>query len=483
MKKNTQHNGQFDKQSIRRSGLRFFAFAAVLGLVSFMAPASWSQEAFPSQIHVAAGERATDRILNVGIGRSVVINLAEDAADVLVSNPQIADAVLRTPRRIFVLGNTAGQSRLVLFGRSGRELASFDIRVEKDTSDITRIIRRLIPGTSVQAESINGKVVLSGTAKSTLEAQQAADIAAKFQGDETGSSIVNLIAVSGSDQVHLKVTVAEVERSIIKQLGVSFQANLGAGNFFPFGSNFPNFNVNPSIVNQATGGVTFSSGTSSLTAQVEALQRDGVIRTLAEPTLTATSGENASFLAGGEFPIPIAQEDNQISVEFKKFGVGLDFTPIVLTGGRISLRVKTEVSELSNEGAVSAGGITISALKVRRAESTMELPSGGTLVMAGLLEESYQQAVEGVPGLMQIPVLGALFKSRDFLKQQTELAVFVTPYVVKPVAAQKMVRPDKNLFAPSDAEAIFLNRLNKIFNPAGEQAQGTYHGQVGFIYK
>jgi pilus assembly protein CpaC len=220
-----------------------------------------------------------------------------------------------------------------------------------------------------------------------------------------------------------------------------------------------------------------------LTAQVEALQRDGVIRTLAEPTLTATSGENASFLAGGEFPIPIAQEDNQISVEFKKFGVGLDFTPIVLTGGRISLRVKTEVSELSNEGAVSAGGITISALKVRRAESTMELPSGGTLVMAGLLEESYQQAVEGVPGLMQIPVLGALFKSRDFLKQQTELAVFVTPYVVKPVAAQKMVRPDKNLFAPSDAEAIFLNRLNKIFNPAGEQAQGTYHGQVGFIYK
>lgn len=457
------------------------ALLAALAIVQ--TPSVSAQENFPSQIHVAAGERASGRILNVGIGRSVVINLAEDAADVLVSNPEIADAVLRTPRRIFVLGNTAGQSRLVLFGRSGRELASFSIRVEKDTSDLTRIIRRLVPGANITAESINGNVVLSGTAKSTVEAQQAADIAAKFQGAETSASIVNLIAVSGSDQVHLKVTVAEVERSIVKQLGVRFSGTISTGNFTPFGDNVPGFNVNPSIVNQATAGVTFTSGATSLTAQIDALSRSGVIRTLAEPTLTAISGENASFLAGGEFPIPIAQDGNEISVEFKKFGVGLDFTPIVLSGGRISLRVKTEVSELSNEGAVSAGGITISALKVRRAESTLELPSGGTLVMAGLLKESYQQAVEGVPGLMQLPILGSLFKSRDFLKSQTELAVFVTPYVVRPVAQQKLARPDKNLLAPSDAEAIFLNRLNKIFNPNGEAAEGTYHGQVGFIYK
>lgn len=482
-KKNTDirfiNSGNFYRQLVCLSCL---TVALLVGLISAPEPAA-SQEAFPSQIHVAAGERATDRILNVGIGRSVVVNLAEDAADVLVSNPEIADAVLRTPRRIFVLGNTAGQSRLVLFSRSGRELASFNIRVEKDTSDITRIIRKLVPGTNISAESVNGNVVLSGTAKSSLEAQQAADIAAKFQGAESASAIVNLISVSGKDQVHLKVTVAEVERSIIKQLGVSFSGSVTAGNFRPFGSFLPNFNVNSSITNQATGGVSFINGTGSFTAQLEALQRDGVIRTLAEPTLTAISGENASFLAGGEFPIPISQDNNSISVEFKKFGVGLDFTPVVLSGGRISLRVKTEVSELTNEGAVSAGGITISALKVRRAESTMELPSGGTLVMAGLLKESYQQAVEGIPGLMQLPILGSLFKSRDFLKNQTELAVFVTPYVVRPVAPQKVVRPDKNLFPPSDAETVFLNRLNKIFNPGGEAAEGTYHGQVGFIYK
>ncbi len=464
--------------------LRRFAAAAVLFGTLLGAPlqGALAEGNFPSQVHVAAGERASGRILNVGIGRSVVINLAEDAADVLVANPEIADAVLRTPRRIFVIGNTAGQSRLVLFSRSGRELASFDVRVEKDTSDMTRIIRKLIPGSDISAESINGSVVLSGSAKSTLEAQQAADIAAKFEGAESASQIVNLIAVEGKDQVHLKVTVAEVERSIVKQLGVQFQGTVGTGNFSPNGSLVPNYTVNPSIVNQAAVGLQFVSGATNIQAELQALQREGVIRTLAEPTLTAISGENASFLAGGEFPIPIARDDNEITVEFKKFGVGLDFTPVVLSGGRISLRVKTEVSELSNEGAVSAGGITISALKVRRAESTMELPSGGTLVMAGLLKESYSQSIEGVPGLMQIPILGALFKSRDFLRNQTELAVFVTPYVVRPVAVSKLVRPDKNLMAPSDAETIFLNRLNKIYSPGGN-AEGTYHGQVGFIYK
>ncbi|WP_209016946.1 type II and III secretion system protein family protein [Roseibium aggregatum] len=466
--------------------LRKLVAAAVIAGAFFPAVPTVAQAEgnFPNQIHIAAGERANGRLLNVGIGRSVVINLAEDAADVLVSNPEIADAVLRTPRRIFVLGNAAGQSRLVLFGRSGRELASFDLRVEKDTSDLTRIIRRLIPGSRITAESMNGSVVLSGSAKSTIEAQQAADIAAKFQGANAASEVVNLIAVEGKDQVHLKVTVAEVEREIVKQLGVQFAGQFGIGNFVPYVSSTPSFLVNPSILNQSLGGVEFASGASSLAVELEALQRDGVIRTLAEPTLTAISGENASFLAGGEFPIPIAQDDNEVTVEFKKFGVGLDFTPIVLSGGRISLRVKTEVSELSSDGAISVtGGITISALKVRRAESTVELPSGGTLVMAGLLKESYKQSIEGVPGLMQIPILGALFKSRDFLREQTELVVFVTPYVVKPVAASKMVRPDKNLIPPSDAETVFLNRLNKIFSPGGEAVEGEYHGQVGYIYK
>jgi len=440
---------------------------------------------FPKSVHVAAGERSSARLLRVGLGRSVVINLAEEVADVLVSNPEIADAVVRSKHRVFVLGNKAGQANLVLFSRSGRELASFNLRVEPDTSDLTAIIKRVIPNSNIRAESVNGNVILSGTAKSMADAQRAADLAARFTGDggEGTKPVLNMISVSGKDQVHLKVTVAEVERSIIKQLGVRLSGTVGFGNYTGSLNSPTDFPINTGVISRAAGGIGFLAGGTSIAAQIEALQRDGVIRTLAEPTLTAISGENASFLAGGEFPIPVAQSTDTVSVEFKKFGVGLDFTPVVLDGGRINLRVKTEVSELTNDGSVSAGGITISALKVRRAESTMELPSGGTLVMAGLLKESYKQTIGGIPGLMQLPVLGALFKSRDFLRQQTELAVFVTPYVVSPVAVSKLVRPEKNLSPANDAETIFLNRLNKIFSMSGGEVPGTYHGQVGFIYK
>ncbi|WP_346900315.1 type II and III secretion system protein family protein [uncultured Roseibium sp.] len=443
-----------------------------------------ARDSFPKQVHVAAGERVSERLLRVGLGRSVVINVAEEVADVLVSNPEIADAVVRTQHRVFVLGNKTGQANLVLFSRSGRELATFNLRVEPDTSDLTALIRRAVPKSNIMADSMNGNIILSGTARNTGDAQRAADIAARFAGNGVkASDVLNMISVEGEDQVYLKVSVAEVERSIVKQLGVNLSGTIGVGNYTGGFNNSATFPVNSSIVSQAIAGGNFVAGGSSLSASIEALQRDGVIRTLAEPTLTAISGENASFLAGGEFPIPVAQTDGDISIEFKKFGVGLDFTPVVLSAGRVSLRVKTEVSELSSDGAITTGGITVSALKVRRAESTIELPSGGTLVMAGLLQESYKQSINGIPGLMQLPVLGALFKSRDFLRQQTELVVFVTPYTVNPVAASKLARPDKNLMPASDSETVFLNRLNKIFRRPGEPETGTYQGQVGFIYK
>ncbi|NVK36209.1 MAG: type II and III secretion system protein family protein [Rhodobacteraceae bacterium] len=472
------------KQVVQRAlfGAAVLAFAGI-GLSVTASTQSVASDNFPTQIHVAAGETVKGRILTVGKGRSVVINFAEQIADVMVSNPAVADAIVKTQRRVVVIGNDAGQANLVLFGRSGRELASFNLRVEPDTSDLTALIRRVLPRTNIMAEALNGSIILTGTSSNTADAQKAADVAAQFAGGGDAAKVLNMVTVEGSDQVHLKVTVAEVERSLIKQLGVEMGASIGIGQHAIKFNNNNSFNVNSSIVDQAAIGSSFATGATSVTTNIEALQRDGLVRTLAEPTLTAISGENASFLAGGEFPIPVSATDGEISVEYKKFGVGLDFTPIVQSGGRISLRVKTEVSELSNDGAVTSGSITLSALKVRRAESTIELPSGGTLVMAGLLKESYRQSLNGVPGLMQIPILGALFKSRDFLRQQTELVIFVTPYTVKPVAASKLVRPDKNLQPPSDASAIFLNRLNKIFRGSSNAVAGTYHGDVGFIYK
>lgn len=477
-------NGKEKAMTSRWLAIALLAGQLLLGAVpGIVTPAS--AQNFPKSVSIAAGERAGERILRVGLGRSVVVDVAEDVADVLVSEPEIANATVRSRNRIFVVGNKAGQSSVVIFGSSGREIASFSVRVETDTSDLNAIIRKLMPNTDIRADSINGNVVLSGTAQSTADAQRASDLANRFVGQSGGDTmpVLNMITVGGKDQIQLKVTVAEVDRSIIKQLGVSLSGTLSSGAFGLGIANTATFPVNSGMTSQGSLLGSFSSGGNSFSAQVQALQRDGVIRTLAEPTLTAISGENASFIAGGEFPIPISYEDNKIGVEFKQFGVGLDFTPVVLNEGNISLRIKTEVSELSDEGAVTTGTLTIPAIKVRRAESTVELPSGGTLVMAGLLKESYRQTVSGVPGLMQLPVLGALFKSRDFLRQQTELVVFVTPYVVKPVAQSALARPDSNLAPPTDGETIFFNQLNRAFNTSGAPVQGSYKGQVGFIYE
>ncbi|WP_202396132.1 type II and III secretion system protein family protein [Stappia sediminis] len=445
-----------------------------------------ADSSYPKTVNIAAGDRIAERILRVGVGRSVVINLGEEVRDVLVSDPEIADAVVRTSRRVFVLGNKAGQASLFLFGDGGVQLANFDLYVDQDTTELNALIRRAIPTANIRADAVNGNIVLSGTAKSTGDAQRATDLARRYaKPDEGGqSSVLNTVSVEGKDQVHLKVTVAEVERSIIKQLGVNLAGSIGIGNYTVGFNNQPGYTVNSNVVNRGSLGTDFLAGDTRIVAEIEALQRDGVIRTLAEPTLTAISGENASFLAGGEFPIPVSQDQREVTVEFKKFGVGLDFTPVVLNEGNISLRVKTEVSEITQEGAVNLGLITIPALKVRRAESTVELPSGGTLVMAGLLKETYKQDLNGVPGLMQVPVLGALFKSRDFLRKQTELVVFVTPYLAKPVNRSKLARPDKNFAPATDAATIFLNRLNRIYSVSGAPApEGTYHGQVGYIYK
>lgn len=446
---------------------------AVATLVTTGVP-SFADAGYPKMVRLHAGERTVARGLSVGTGRSVVIELGEDVRDILVSDPSVADAVVRTSRRVFVLGVKSGQANLFLFGAGGRQIASFDITVSQDTSDLSRLMDRLIPGSSIQAENINGTIVLSGSARTPLDAKRAADLAGGFAGDN--GKVVNMISVAGKEQVFLKVTISEVERSLIKQLGIDFKnVSVGAG---PYTATY-----NGSIVDNAIAALGFSKGNAQVNAVLSALQQEGVVRTLAEPTITAISGENASFLVGGEFPIPTSKKDGELAVEFKPFGVGLDFTPIVMSSGRISLRVKTEVSELTTEGAVDIGSLTISALKVRRAESTVELPSGGSLVMAGLMRDNYSQNLNGLPGLMQLPILGSLFKSREFRRNQTELVVFVTPYLVNPVAPSKLTRPDLNLAPAHDAETVFLNRLNKVYRASGDQPNGSYQGQIGYIYE
>ncbi len=472
----------------RNTVLLAVALATVLGALA--APPAVAASDYPKLLRVPASGLSGARPLKVGLNKSVVIELGADVADVLVSNPEIADAVVRSSRRVYILGVAAGQANVFLFGQGGHQLASFELSVETDTGDLERALNRLLPGSAIKAESLNGSVVLSGTANTPAEAKRAVDIASKFTGGEEGK-VVSMIAVRGEEQVHLKVTIAEVQRTIIKQLGVDLQAFGSIGNMTVQAVTENPFSVAGAAIADSLVNGTYQTGSSGVSGTIRALQQDGVIRTLAEPTLTAVSGESASFLVGGEYPVPVGRDqDGNITIEFKKYGISLEFTPVVLSGGRISTRVKTEMSELTTDGGYTVGGggsgntLSIPGLRVRRADSTVELPSGGTLVLAGLIKDDVRQSINGIPGLLNLPVLGALFKSRDYQRSQSEFVVFVTPYLVDPVKTSALRRPDQNLSPASDAATIFLNRLNRMYRVDGEQgAPGQYHGRYGFIYE
>jgi pilus assembly protein CpaC len=312
-------------------------------------------------------------------------------------------------------------------------------------------------------------------------------------GGGTGN-VVNGIVVKGRDQVMLKVTVAEVQRDVVKQLGIDLAGQIGSGTaVLDFATDNPFSAFGQALSGSALKGTFGQVNQSSVT--IKAMERAGVIRTLAEPTLSAISGESATFLAGGQFPIPAGLSCDttkspplcQASIDFKNFGVSMNFTPVVMSEGRISLKVMTEVSDLSSDNALplsvpGAANVTIPSIRVRRADTTVEIPSGGSLAMAGMIQEQTKQAINGIPGLQQVPVLGALFRSRDYVNNQTELMILVTPYIVHAVAQKDLSRPDDGYADVSDPAQILLGRLNKIYGVNGRaDPNRTYNGRFGFI--
>ncbi len=484
-----------------RATLMAVAFAAIA-----LVPAAVHAADGPAYVRLAAGDMLDDRPVYLGINKSVVIDLPRPAGDVLVSNPQIADAVLRTSTRLYLIGVQLGQASVFLFDSAGTQIASFNIYVEADLTSLNQLLAEAIPGGYVRAEAIQGSIVLRGQVASATEASRAVEITqsmierapvsvtgATSTGASTaattstyasgsGPGIINLLSITGEEQVSLKVSVVEVQRSIVKQLGINISgsfsagdmtigtatAGASAGGLSPLGGSLG--------INATAGevGGTFSSGGLSLQATLQALDEANLIHTLAEPTLTAVSGETANFLAGGEVPYitGIDQTTGIVSVDFKKFGVQLAFTPVVLSAGRISIKVRSEVSEVS--GFTSSGNPILST---RRAETTVEQPSGGAFVIAGLLKQTAQTNAGGFPGLRNLPILGALFSSKSYLANETELVMIVTPYLVKPVSPQDLARPDDNLYPANDAETYFLNRLTKVYGtksmvPGGANAVG-----------
>jgi pilus assembly protein CpaC len=499
----------FDKKCgdnpMRSPRLRVLSFSAVAALA--LSPALWPALAAETDAGQAASVQAAaketkeaplvtgsigpvrTRFLALGVGKSVVVDLPREAKDVLVADPKIANAVIRSAQRAYIIGSAVGQTNVVFFDAEGNQITSYDIAIKRDLNGVRAALRSL---PNVQIEGVGDGVILTGSVSSPIEAQQAGDIAAKLVGG--AEKVVNSIVVRGRDQVMLKVHVAEVRRDIVKQMGVDISASMNYGTAVV---NFNNQNPftalgRPLVNNNGLEATSILKGVPQVQATMRAMESAGVVRTLAEPNLTAISGESATFIAGGEFPIPAGYSCDPVTrvcttqITYKKFGISLNFTPVVMTEGRISLRVMTEVSELSNDNSITlnqqGSSLTVPSIRTRRADSTLEIPSGGSMAMAGLIQQQTRQAVNGLPGLDQLPILGGLFRSQDFVNNETELMVLVTPYVVRAVAQQELSRPDDGFAPANDSQSTLLARINRIYGVAARVETGAGHpGYFGFI--
>lgn len=475
--------------------------------------------------------------IKLGLNKSIVIDLPADAYDILVANPAVADAVTRTSRRIYLFGKGVGETNIFVFGANGEQVASLDLAVERDVAGLEDYLERFIPSSDINVELLNDNVILTGTVETPLDAKRAADLARIFvtggeattgQYSQTASAptdgggvsidnpdsqrqvsqIVNMLQIIGEDQVTLKVTVAEVSRNVMKQLGVNMIAN-GRTNGISYGTMDAYGNaagiMNPGGFGEAiaaSGSLGLTKG--SLGALVNAMESSGVMKTLAEPTLTAVSGEQATFRVGGQFNMlrqytpgtrpkydpdsgKLTEDSKPAGYEYEQldYGISLDFKPVVLSAGRISLKVRTAVSEPTNEAAGFAGGSPmLPSLRKRLADTTVELPSGGSMMIAGLVRDDVKQTVSGLPGLSKVPVLGTLFRSKDFVRNETELVIIVTPYLSKPTSRSALNAPTDNFNPTSDGAGMFLGRVNRVYGTMKtDKPAGRYHGVVGYIYK
>ena len=434
------------------------------------------------------------RKMNLPQGRSVIVDLPRDAAEIFVGDPKVVEAVVRSARKLYMIGVGKGQTSVHAVDAQGASISEIQITIGRDVSELQEIIRNALPKSSITAKAVENTIILSGSADSAADAKLADDIANGFLTQITSAGgtglVVNSITMRGRDQVMLKVTIAEIQRNVIKQLGIKEAIARGSWGVWS--------NDNPStITTQAltTGNLTLgaygalsSAGSTAmgLASQIQAYERNGVAKILAEPAVTSVSGEAAKFTVGGEIPVPSSESCLgsvcSIGIVFKPYGVTLNFTPMVLGEGRILLRVATEVTELDPSTNVVFRDVTVPGFRSRKNETSVEIPSGGSMVTAGLIQTTGKQAINGVPGLMNLPILGTLFRSREYQRSETELMIVVTPYLVRPVNPQEVSRPTDNMSDATDAQALMLGRMNRLYattdNP---QIIKNFKGKVGFI--
>lgn len=427
--------------------------------------------------------------ITVEIHKGRMIKLPRAAASVLIADPAVADIDVKSPTLLYVFGKAIGETTLYAMDDDENRIIGVNVNVTHNISRLNSIIRSIKPGLNIRFRSVDNGIVMDGDVAHAKEALEVQTIAQSFL--EEGDTLVNMLKVKGAEQVTISLRIAEVARTELKQFGINLQSILRAGDFLFSIANGRDFiGGGGTIIREAGQGAIAGSYTGRRIAfdgLIDALAQEGFVSILAEPNLTAISGKSAKFLAGGEFPIPIADADGQVTVEFREYGVELDFTPTVLEDGRINLEIKPEVSTLTEAGAVEINGFSIPALSTRRTETTVELEDGQSFAIAGLLQHDSANNFDKFPGLGDIPVLGTLFRSSRFERNETELVVIVTPHIIKKGQSNilDVNDPVKHLEDPNDVQRLLLGKLyvdrRKTLSDDGNTYLPKLHGPVGFV--
>lgn len=443
-------------------------------------------------VHGASLAHAANEIV-VPVHRSEIITVNQDITEVIIANPDVADVFVHGTRKVSIIGKALGSTSLRVLGEGSQILHSVDIRVGYDLPAIRQALFELFPYEDISVQTVNNNLALTGMVSSPTVAAKAVRIVNEFlrpldtqrpraasftpvsdikDGADTG--VINMLKVTSGQQVLLRVRVGEMQRNALKELGVNWRAaNLGN---FRFASGNPNIDMYGFLEG------TLTKGGTSITAMIDALEENNLFRLLAEPNLVAMSGEEAEFLAGGEFPIPVQANEDQITIEFKEYGVAVRFLPIVLSDSRIRVSVAPEISELSEIGALQVGTVQVPSLTTRRAKTTVELAPGESFMIAGLLRDQSSSAVNQLPGLGELPVLGALFRSTSFQRNETELVIAVTPYLVDPLTGDEVRLPTDGYRPPSVMDQFFYGALGAVSKESLRRSQTpSLEGPIGFM--
>ncbi|MCP4395032.1 MAG: type II and III secretion system protein family protein [Alphaproteobacteria bacterium] len=421
-------------------------------------------------------------LLRLPLHKSKILEFDIKIRDVMVAAPDVVDVKIQTPNMAYIVAKAIGDTNIIFTDKDGKIISRVELHVQLDTMAVQDLLSNILSGENIKVSAANQNIILSGSVSNNAAATNAVSLSRAFV--ENPSNVVNMLTVKGEQQVLLKVKVAEIQRNVLKELGFSTNINNNIGSEYLY-----DWNAGGSPLNAGgSGAAALYSGILRNTAgtfntTLSALEKNGLLKTLAEPNMVAVSGETASLLAGGEYPIPVSDSNGQITFEFKPYGVGLSFTPVVLSSGKISLKLSTEVSSLSSQTVVT-GSTSIPALNVRRANTTVEMPSGGSLMIAGLLQNDVISNLSGVPGFKDVPILGALFRSQQFQRNETELVISITALLVQPHDPNEFALPTDGFAPSSDLDRLLLGRLYqahtlKSLPPTSAEIEGP----VGYIMK